>query len=183
MTVGPADVLEYARQSVRDRRPLPWPHWRLHDSSGSEDPPVNLNDVMDEKLTTWQRIAKAIATIAASRAFLFAHAVGFVAWITVFAPYPLTYFPRGGLIDMITSPLPALLLLVATVALMLTSRRMAAASVMVASFPWLMILLGDALWLDGLGGSVVTASGAGEWHRRASVHTTRSGIDREACHT
>src|SRR5205085_8288233 len=59
----------------------------------------NLNDVMDEKLTTWQRIAKAIATIAASRAFLFAHAVGFVAWITVnlalgkrgFDPYPFPF--------------------------------------------------------------------------------------------
>lgn len=43
----------------------------------------NLNEVMAEKLTTWQRVANAIAGMAASKAFLFIHAIGFASWITI----------------------------------------------------------------------------------------------------
>jgi len=59
----------------------------------------NLNEVMDAKLTAWQKITSAIAATAASRAFLLVHACGFVSWIVVnlalghrgFDPYPFPF--------------------------------------------------------------------------------------------
>jgi uncharacterized membrane protein len=41
----------------------------------------NLNEVMEERLTTWERIANGIAGLAASRGFLVAHAAAFGGWI------------------------------------------------------------------------------------------------------
>jgi uncharacterized membrane protein len=41
----------------------------------------NLNEVMEQRLTTWERVANAIASLAASRGFLFTHAAGFGGWI------------------------------------------------------------------------------------------------------
>ena len=41
----------------------------------------NLNEVMAEQLSTWQRVANGIAALAASRNFLIIHAVAFVGWI------------------------------------------------------------------------------------------------------
>jgi len=43
----------------------------------------NLNEVMDQKLTTWQKIANTIAALAASKTFLLVHACGFVGWIVL----------------------------------------------------------------------------------------------------
>jgi uncharacterized membrane protein len=43
----------------------------------------NLNEVMAEKLTTWQRVANTIAATAANKAFLLTHAIAFVAWIAL----------------------------------------------------------------------------------------------------
>src|SRR2546428_138642 len=41
----------------------------------------NLNEVMAERLTHWQRVANAIAAMAAGRSFLLVHAFAVVAWI------------------------------------------------------------------------------------------------------
>lgn len=41
----------------------------------------NLNEVMQERQTTWQRVANAIADLASSRGFLLIHAAGFIGWI------------------------------------------------------------------------------------------------------
>jgi CRP/FNR family cyclic AMP-dependent transcriptional regulator len=43
----------------------------------------NLNEVMAERLTTWQRAANTIAAMAAGRSFLLVHAVAVVAWIVL----------------------------------------------------------------------------------------------------
>jgi hypothetical protein len=73
-------------------------------------------------------------------------------WLSFLGPFARTYFPRGGLIDFLTSPWPVVALLVATVVLVALRRRVAALSVLVASAPWLMLLAGDAVILSGLGG-------------------------------
>jgi CRP/FNR family cyclic AMP-dependent transcriptional regulator len=43
----------------------------------------NLNEVMQDRLTTWQRIANAIAAMAASQTFLLCHAIAFGGWIVM----------------------------------------------------------------------------------------------------
>ena len=43
----------------------------------------NLNEVLQENLTHWQRLANAIAGMAASQSFLMVHALSFGAWILV----------------------------------------------------------------------------------------------------
>ena len=43
----------------------------------------NLNEVMQQRLTTWDRVANGIAAMAASRTFLLTHACGFFGWITL----------------------------------------------------------------------------------------------------
>ena len=43
----------------------------------------NLNEVMDERLTSWQRAANMIAAMAAGRNFLAAHAVAVVGWLVL----------------------------------------------------------------------------------------------------
>jgi uncharacterized membrane protein len=59
----------------------------------------NLNEVMDQKLTAWQKIANAIAALAASKTFLLLHACGFAGWIVLNLllrhrapdPYPFSF--------------------------------------------------------------------------------------------
>lgn len=41
----------------------------------------NLNEVMEERLTAWQRVAHTIATIAAGKNFLFVHGMAVVFWV------------------------------------------------------------------------------------------------------
>ncbi|HEX8913423.1 MAG TPA: cyclic nucleotide-binding domain-containing protein [Humisphaera sp.] len=41
----------------------------------------NLNEVVEERLTPWQRVATAIAAMASNKWFLLGHAVGFAGWI------------------------------------------------------------------------------------------------------
>jgi uncharacterized membrane protein len=43
----------------------------------------NLNEVMAERITPWQRIANTIAALAASKLFLITHAVAFLGWIAL----------------------------------------------------------------------------------------------------
>jgi len=43
----------------------------------------NLNEVMEQRLTAWERAANAIAALAASRNFLLAHAGAFLGWIVL----------------------------------------------------------------------------------------------------
>ena len=43
----------------------------------------NVNEVLEERLTPWQRLAMGIATMAASPVFLMVHAVGVGSWIAV----------------------------------------------------------------------------------------------------
>ena len=43
----------------------------------------NLNEVMAQRLTTWDRVANGIAAMAASRGFLLVHACGFLGWIAL----------------------------------------------------------------------------------------------------
>ncbi len=43
----------------------------------------NLNEVIAERLTPWQKLANAIATMAASQRFLMTHAVCFMSWIAI----------------------------------------------------------------------------------------------------
>jgi hypothetical protein len=81
-------------------------------------------------------------------------AAAIASWITFIGPFAGSYFPRGGLIDLTASPLPALLMFIATIVFVLRSGRLAAAAVMVASTPWLVILIGDSLWLTGFAGQI-----------------------------
>lgn len=43
----------------------------------------NLNEVMEERLTAWQKVAHTIATMAAGRNFLASHAAGVIGWIVL----------------------------------------------------------------------------------------------------
>lgn len=43
----------------------------------------NLNEVMEHNLTRWQKLANAIANLAASQAFLMVHAIAFGGWIWI----------------------------------------------------------------------------------------------------
>jgi uncharacterized membrane protein len=43
----------------------------------------NLNEVLDQNLTRWQRLANAIADLAASQAFLMVHAIAMGAWLVI----------------------------------------------------------------------------------------------------
>ena len=90
-------------------------------------------------------------------------AVLIASWLAFLGPFAGSYFPRGGLIDFIASPLPALVLFVATAVFLLRRSRVAAAAVLVAAAPWLAILLADVLWLNGF------ASGVGFLPRTAIV--------------
>jgi hypothetical protein len=78
----------------------------------------------------------------------------FASWITWLGPFPGTYFPRGGSIDFMASPMPAALLVIATAVFLLRSKRTAAASVMIAAFPWLTVLIGRTLWYGGFMGEL-----------------------------
>src|SRR5437764_711232 len=43
----------------------------------------NLNEIMAETLTPWQKLSNSIAAMAASQAFLMTHAIAFGAWIAI----------------------------------------------------------------------------------------------------
>ncbi|HEX7834918.1 MAG TPA: hypothetical protein VF479_05560 [Pseudolysinimonas sp.] len=75
-------------------------------------------------------------------------------WLVFVGPFAGTYFPRGGLIDFITSPVPALALFVATFVFLARRLRVVAAAVLVAAGPWLAILLFYELWLNAFAGGV-----------------------------
>jgi hypothetical protein len=75
-------------------------------------------------------------------------------WLAVLGPFARTYFPRGGLVDLIGSWWPTAVLLVATVVLLVLRRRVAAAAVMIAAAPWLIAVIADQLWFTGVGSEV-----------------------------
>ncbi|HWM33253.1 MAG TPA: hypothetical protein VNR36_03330 [Pseudolysinimonas sp.] len=79
----------------------------------------------------------------------------FASWAAFLGPFAGTYFPRGGVIDMIASPLPAGILLVVAVVFSVLGRRIDAVGVIAASAPWLVLLIGDALWYSGAATPVV----------------------------
>jgi uncharacterized membrane protein len=59
----------------------------------------NVNEILDQKLTHWQKIAQFIADLAASRGFLLTHSVAFGVWILLnvslgersWDPYPFAF--------------------------------------------------------------------------------------------
>jgi hypothetical protein len=75
-------------------------------------------------------------------------------WLSFLGPFARTYFPRGGLIDFIASPWPAVTLLIAATVLMIRGQRVAAASVIGASAPWLVILIGQLIIYNGVAAGI-----------------------------
>jgi hypothetical protein len=82
----------------------------------------------------WQLMATGIGT------------VGIASWLA-FGPFRGQYFPRGGLIDLIASAWPVVVLLITATVFVLRARRTSAAAVMAASAPWLALLIADVFWL------------------------------------
>ena len=73
---------------------------------------------------------------------------GVASWLAFSQPFGERYFPRGGLVDLIASPWPTLVLLAAGVVLAIRGRRLALAALLVAAIPWLVLLLGDLIWFN-----------------------------------
>jgi hypothetical protein len=90
----------------------------------------------------WQLVATGVAVVLIA------------SWLAFLGPFARTYFPRGGLIDFIASPWPAVTLLIAAAVLMIRGRRVAAASVIAVSAPWLVILIGQVFIYNGVANGI-----------------------------
>lgn len=90
----------------------------------------------------WQLVVTGVATVLLA------------SWLAFLGPFARTYFPRGGLIDFIASPWPAVTMLIAAAVLMIRGRRVAAVSVIAASAPWLVVLIGQVIIYNGVASGI-----------------------------